>query len=211
MPCMDTPLPVPQQHTHLGHPQYHINIPLGLINPKSSHPILGTFPTIHLHNTGHLAYIYSPPISLPLTQYTSLPIWSSWQNIFQIVVLHPSNSVPMEYEQLIKYPAITKNWSHGICLELGRLSQGYKHDTDGTNTSHFISKDDISNIPSYLTVTYARIVVGRQPHKTDPNRVRITVRGDLIHYPGYVATTTSDLITTKILWNSVSSTTKAKY
>ena len=49
------------------------------------------------------------------------------------------------------------------------------------------------------------------PQKEDPYRVRITVGGNLINYPGAVSTKTADLITTKLLWNSVLSTPNAKY
>eukprot|EP00957_Ditylum_brightwellii_P103372 7877546-Ditylum_brightwellii.AAC.1 len=55
-------------------------------------------------------------------------------------------------------------------------------------------------------VTCARIGVDYCPQKKDPNRVQITVGGNLINYPGDVATNTADLITTKLLWNSVLST-----
>jgi len=41
--------------------------------------------------------------------------------------------------------------------------------------------------------------------------VRITVGGNLINYPGELTTNTADLITSKILWNSVLSTPNAKY
>ena len=44
--------------------------------------------------------------------------------------------------------------------------------------------DEIKQISKDRTVTYARIVVDYQPQKDDPNRVRITVGGNLIDYPG---------------------------
>ena len=69
----------------------------------------------------------------------------------------------------------------------------------------------IDNIPSDLTVTYTRIVVDFRPPKYDPNRVRITAGGNLIVYPDELTTRTADLITTKIMWNSVLSTPGAGY
>ena len=60
-------------------------------------------------------------------------------------------------------------------------------------------------------VTYARIVVDYRPQKEDPNRVRITVGGNLIDYPGELTTRTADLTTAKILWNSTLSTPGAKF
>ncbi len=97
-----------------------------------------------------------------------------------------------------------------MAKELGRLAQGLPG-TEGTNTIMFMTHNDIANIPSDRTVTYARIVVDYRPQKKDPNRVRITVGGNLIHYPGEVTTRTADMTTSKILWNSVLSTPGAKY
>ena len=61
------------------------------------------------------------------------------------------------------------------------------------------------------TVTYARIVVDDWAHKKDPNRVCITVGGNLLDYPGEMTTRTADLTTTKIMWNIVISTPAASY
>ena len=91
----------------------------------------------------------------------------------------------------------------------GRLAQGFE-DTPGTNTIKFMTHEEIKNIPTDRTVTYARIVVDYCAHKDDPNRVRITVRGNLIKYPGELTTRTADLTTTKVMWNSVISTRKAR-
>ena len=60
-------------------------------------------------------------------------------------------------------------------------------------------------------MTYARIVVDFRLQKTDPNRVRITVGGNLIDYPYEFTTRTADLTTSKVMWNSVISTPGAKY
>ena len=98
-----------------------------------------------------------------------------------------------------------------MCKELGRLAQGYWYIIKGTNTLHFLFPEEIKLIPKDKTITYARIVVDVRPQKTDPNRVRLTVGGNLIKIPGDISTATADLITIKILWNSVSSTPNAKY
>ena len=57
----------------------------------------------------------------------------------------------------------------------------------------------------------ARIVVDYHPQKSDPNRIKLTVGGNLIVYPGELTTNTEDLITTKILLNSIISTLLAKF
>ena len=66
-----------------------------------------------------------------------------------------------------------------MCLELGRLSQGYKNE-QGTDTIKWMECEDIKHIPKNCTVTYARIVVDYRSQKADPNRVRITAGGNLI-------------------------------
>jgi len=83
--------------------------------------------------------------------------------------------------------------------------------TKGTNTIVFLDHDGICTIPTNKTITYARIVVDYRPQKEDPNRNRITVRDNLINYPGELTTNTADLITSKILWNIVLSTSDARY
>jgi hypothetical protein len=94
--------------------------------------------------------------------------------------------------------------------ELARLAQGLPNITEGTNTVFYLTHDEISNIPADRTVTYARVVADFRPQKADPNRVRITVGGNLINYPGEVTTRTADMVTSKILWNSVLSTPGTK-
>jgi hypothetical protein len=97
-----------------------------------------------------------------------------------------------------------------MCIELGGLSQGHG-DTKGTNTTKYLSLEEIKGIPGDRTVTYARIVVDYRPQKEDPNRVRITVGGNLIDYPFELTTRTADLTTSKVMWNSVISTPGARY
>ena len=97
-----------------------------------------------------------------------------------------------------------------MCIELGRLSNGYK-DTKGTQTIHYMTHEEIKCIPGDRIVTYARIVVDFRPQKTDPNRVCITVGGNLIDYPYELTTSTADITTSKVMRNSVISKLGAKY
>ena len=97
-----------------------------------------------------------------------------------------------------------------MCVELGRLAQGYQ-DILGTNTIKFVTHEEIKNIPTDRTVTYAQIVVDYRAHKDDPNRVRITDGVNLINYPEELTTRTADLTTTKDMWNIVISTRNARY
>ena len=96
-----------------------------------------------------------------------------------------------------------------MCKELGRLSQGYKDHTEGTNTLFFMNKNAIRNIPKDRTVTYAHIVVDYRPQKVNPYRVRVTVGGNLLNVPGDLSTRTAEMTTSKLLFNSIISTDEA--
>jgi hypothetical protein len=114
------------------------------------------------------------------------------------------------YEKLANDPLLQDVWTAAMSKELGRLTQGFNN-TEGTETIFFMSKDKIKEIPKDRTVTYARIVVDYRPQKADPNRVRITVGGNLIDYPGKLTTRTADITTAKLLWNSSLNTPNAKF
>jgi hypothetical protein len=60
-------------------------------------------------------------------------------------------------------------------------------------------------------LTYARIVIDHCPQKEDPNCVCITVGGNLINYPFKLTTRTTDMVSSKLLWNSTISTNGARY
>ncbi len=70
---------------------------------------------------------------------------------------------------------------------------------------------DIPNISADRTVTYANVVVDFMPQKEDPHCNCITAGGNLINYPGKLTTQTADITTSKLHWNSMLSTQKAKY
>ena len=117
-----------------------------------------------------------------------------------------------KYKKLIDDPIMRLVWSKAMCKELVRLCQGFV-DTEGTNTMMFLDINGIRNIPQYRVVTYARIVVDYLAHKKDPNRVRITAGGNPLKnlYPGELTTRTSDLTTSKYMWNIVIITKGARY
>jgi hypothetical protein len=81
---------------------------------------------------------------------------------------------------------------------------------EGTNSIFFIPYDAVP-VERRKDVTYARICADHRPEKSDPNRIRITLGGNLVNYPGDVGTRTADLLTVKLLLNSVISTPGAKF
>jgi hypothetical protein len=65
--------------------------------------------------------------------------------------------------------------------------------------------------PKERTVTYKRLVCDIRPQKAEQHRVRITIGGDRINYPGETASKNADLTTSKCLWSSNISTPNARY
>ena len=71
--------------------------------------------------------------------------------------------------------------------------------------------DNIRHIRTDCTVAYARLVVDCWAQKKDPNRVCITVGGNLIEYPHDLTIRTAELMATNMMWNSIISTRDARY
>ena len=142
-----------------------------------------------------------------------LPLFSMPTDIEECVngVVHPITKETLtKYQKVIEVPELREVWMRAMCIELGRLTQGFGS-TAGTNTCVILDHNEIANIPKHKTVTYARIVVDYRSQKEDPNRVRITVGGNLISYPHELTTRTADLTTFKTLANSTISTPRARF
>lgn len=123
-------------------------------------------------------------------------------------VLDAATGSTLSYRQLQAGPN-GPAWEQSAANEIGRLAQGVlPHMPHGTDTMHFIAH---SAIPADRIATYLRIVAEERPLKVETRRVRCTVGGNLIHFPGNVSTPTADLTTIKILINSVLSTPGAKF
>ena len=123
-------------------------------------------------------------------------------------VLDPITGAALEYPKL-KLGDNAKAWIRGCSNEIGRLARGvHPQMMTGSNTIHFIHP---SQKPPDRTATYLRIVANYRPQKEDPFRVRFTVGGNRIDYPGNVATPTAELATVKLHLNSVISDVKASY
>jgi hypothetical protein len=127
-------------------------------------------------------------------------------------VVHPiTKQTITQYRKLQHDPILGPTWVPSMSKEIHRLAQGKPGITKATNTIFFLDHSQIRNIPKDRTVTYARIVIDHRPQKEDPNRVRITVGGNLINYPFELTTRTTDMVSSKLLWNSTISTPGAKF
>jgi hypothetical protein len=122
-------------------------------------------------------------------------------------VINPITGENQELRHLLQGPESAEWWASNA-NEFGRLTQGVlPHMPTGTETMRFIKH---TAVPADRKATYARFVCDERPLKTETKRVRITVGGDKIDYPGKVATPTAELVTVKCLFNSVVSTPGAK-
>jgi hypothetical protein len=109
-------------------------------------------------------------------------------------------------------PATAKMWQTEFGKDFGGMAQGdNKTGQKGTNSIFVMTHAEILNIPKDRAVKYAQVLVNFHPQKTDLHRIRITARGNLIYYPGKLSTRTANLMTSKLMWNSILSTPGAKY
>jgi hypothetical protein len=126
------------------------------------------------------------------------------------VVLNEETGEIMEYRQIINSPKYRNLYRNSYSKELGRLSQGIPDVVKGTNTIFFIDKADVP-AERWKDITYGRVVVDYRPEKSDPYQTRLTVGGNLTVYPSDCVTPTVDLLTVKLLLNSVVSTPGARF
>jgi Reverse transcriptase (RNA-dependent DNA polymerase) len=128
-----------------------------------------------------------------------------------LTAINPDTGKHAEYMELAT-SSTGERWQLGMAKELGRLFQGYQsteqgHTVQGTNTCQFIAPQDI---PPNKKATYIRIVAELREQKADPFRVRCTVGGNLINFPGDKSTKVAELVTIKCLINNIISTTNAR-
>jgi hypothetical protein len=116
-----------------------------------------------------------------------------------------------EYRHLIANPKTRAVWAHSYRNEIGRLAQGMPGWNTGTNTIFFICRNQVPRNRA-KDVTYGLITCLVRPEKIDePNRTRLVAGSDRVHYPGDAGTPTADLLTIKLLINSIISTAGAKF
>ena len=130
---------------------------------------------------------------------------------FAGAVMDAKSGELLSYRQLMKRPKYKEIWGTSAGNEIGRLAQGMPGRVEGTNTMFFIHKNEVP-ADRFQDCTYGKFCVMVRPEKIDePNRTRLTMGGDRINYPDDVGTPTADLLTVKMLLNSVISTEGAKF
>ena len=156
----------------------------------------------------------NPPAWSPARADIPTPIYGTGNlEHYCAPVIHPTTGkIISKYRELANDPETREVWVRAFGKEFGGLAQGDNLTGEkGTDAIFVMNHDDIRNIPAGKKITYGRIVVDYRSQKDDPNRVRITAGGNLIEYAGEVTTKTADLVTSKVLWNSVVSTKLAKF
>ena len=125
-------------------------------------------------------------------------------------VTDPDAGKQLEYKQLINHPNchLCKTWQHSSTNEFGHLAQGVGGRTAGTEMIQFMHHHEM---PPTRRPTYARFVCEIRPQKSEKERTRLTVGGNLIDYPDPVTTRMCDLLTFKMHINSNLSQKKRKY
>ena len=108
----------------------------------------------------------------------------------------------LEYRHLIKRPKYNEEWGRSFGDEIGRLCQGIDGRAVGTDTMFFIDKSEVPK-DCVKDVTYGKINCHYREKKDGKNRTRLTVGIDIINYPGDCGMPTADLLTVKLLLNSV--------
>ena len=119
-------------------------------------------------------------------------------------VLDDNTGDLLEYRHLRKHPQHKVVWTSSFGKEIRRLA------ATTTDTVGFKSKTEIPT-ERRKDITYGRIVCTYRSEKKDPYRTRITMGGNLINYPDDCGTPTADLISVKLMLNSVISTMNAKF
>jgi hypothetical protein len=117
----------------------------------------------------------------------------------------------LEYCHLIANPKTWATWTHFSGNELGQLAQGMLGQVTRMDTIFYTPKDKVPRARA-KDITYGLITSLIRPEKTDePNRTRLVAGGDRVYYPFNAGTPTANLLTLKLLINSMISTPRARF
>jgi hypothetical protein len=103
-------------------------------------------------------------------------------------------------------------WNRGTANEFGRLlpngigrNRPVKDRIEGTGTIFPIRR---ANIPQGRKITYVNFICAIRPNKAETHRVRATLGGDQLDYPGDPSSPSTSILTTKLHLNSTISDAK---
>jgi hypothetical protein len=116
----------------------------------------------------------------------------------------------LEMGHLLFNPKYKELWGKSHTTELSFLAQGIPSVSKGTDTTVFIARNEIP-FAWLKDIRYGCFCVNYRPKKDDPNRMRLTIGGNNVNFPGDCGTPTVDMVTVKLHLNSVISTKGACY
>jgi hypothetical protein len=122
---------------------------------------------------------------------------------FAAAVLDDETGDLLEYQHLLRHPKYRDTWSKSFGMEIHRLATT-------TEMIALMSKDMIPH-NRCKDITYGQIICNYRSEKKDPYRTHITMGGNLINYLDDCGTPTADLLTVKLMFNSVISTPNTKF
>lgn len=127
-------------------------------------------------------------------------------------VVHPiTEETITKYMKLMNDSNLKYQWVPVILKNSNTLPRGNSVSPRKVLTPSFFSHDKSRCIPKDCTVTYACIIVDHWPQKDNLNHVSITVGNNLINYPCELITHTANMVSAKMMWNSVASMPGAKF
>jgi hypothetical protein len=122
---------------------------------------------------------------------------------FANAVLDDETGNLLEYRHLLKHPKYKEVWSKSFGKKNWHLATT-------TKTIAFMEKQQIPQARC-KDITYGQIICVYRLEKKDPYRMHITMGGNLVNYPDNCGTPTADLLTVKLMFNSIISTPNAKF
>jgi hypothetical protein len=122
---------------------------------------------------------------------------------FANTVLDDKTGNLLKYQHLLKHPKYKEDWSKLFGKEIWCLATT-------TKTIAFMEKQQIPQARR-KDITYGRIVSVYCSEKKDPYCMRITMGRNLVNCPDNCGTPTADLLTIKLMFNSIISTPNAKF
>ena len=108
-------------------------------------------------------------------------------------------------EKLLTGPDAHNKWIPALSNEWGRLAQGNDAGVQSTDTVEFVAR---SEVPATAAVIYTSFACNHRPLKIEEWRVCLVVGGDKLFYHGDTSSPATNMIETKILFNSVISDAK---
>ncbi len=112
---------------------------------------------------------------------------------------------------MIAIPKTRATWTHSYSNKLGRLAQEMLCQVTGMDTIFFFPKDKVPHAGAKDTTYVLITCLIRQEKSDEPNQTRLVAGRVMVYNPFNASTPTADLLTVKLLINSVISTSGARF